>query len=159
MNTGHTTYSTMHAGTVQAAVNRLLNEPINIPIMMMQALNVVLIQGLMIEDGKKTRRSKSIVEITSVDQRTGNLSINEVFRWSADKGKYEHKAESYVFQVIMNNRGWSEKQLNDEIENRKKIIRYLVKHDIHKYEDVAPIIESFYRNPSWVMDQLKKGEL
>jgi len=31
MNTGHTTYSTMHADSVQTAINRLENEPINVP--------------------------------------------------------------------------------------------------------------------------------
>ena len=30
MSTGHTTFSTMHADSVQTAVNRLLNEPINV---------------------------------------------------------------------------------------------------------------------------------
>ncbi len=31
MNTGHTTYSTMHADSVQTVINRLENEPINVP--------------------------------------------------------------------------------------------------------------------------------
>jgi len=159
MNTGHTTYSTMHAGTVQGVVNRLINEPINVPIMMLQALNIVITQGLVFEEGHKIRRCNQIIEITAVDQRTGNLSVNEVFTWSPYKGKYERKTESFMLQKIMKNRGWNSGELEKEINNRIKIIKYLIENGIHRYADVANVIESYYRNPEWVMEKLKNGEL
>jgi flagellar protein FlaI len=42
MNTGHATLSTIHAGTVQEAVNRLTHDPINVPAVMFQALDLVV---------------------------------------------------------------------------------------------------------------------
>jgi len=45
MSTGHTTYSTMHAGSVQSAINRLENEPINVPRVMISALDILCVQG------------------------------------------------------------------------------------------------------------------
>ena len=39
MNTGHTTFFTMHAGSVDAAIHRLESEPLNVPRNMVQALS------------------------------------------------------------------------------------------------------------------------
>ncbi|HMK46162.1 MAG TPA: type II/IV secretion system ATPase subunit, partial [Methanocella sp.] len=96
MNTGHTTYSTMHAGSIQAVVNRLLNEPINVPNMMLTSLNIVCIQELVFLHGKKLRRNRSVVEITGVDPRTNNLRINEVYRWNSLDDAYEVMGDSIV---------------------------------------------------------------
>jgi len=46
MNTGHTTFSTMHAGSVDAAIHRLESEPLNVPRNMVQALNIISVQAL-----------------------------------------------------------------------------------------------------------------
>ena len=46
MNTGHTTFSTMHAGSIDAAIHRLESEPLNVPRNMVQALNIVSVQAL-----------------------------------------------------------------------------------------------------------------
>ena len=159
MNTGHTTYSTMHAGSVQAVVNRLLNEPINVPTMMFQSLNVVLVQALTHDAGHKIRRCNQIVEITDVDQRTGNLSINETFRWSPHASNYEQKSSSYVLRNIQKDKGWNADELENEIANRVKVINYLIDNDIAHYSDVAPIIESYYRNPQFLMSRIESGEL
>ena len=63
MNTGHTTYSTLHAGGVSEAVNRLTHEPINVPRVMFGALDLMLIQGLQFEEGHGFRRCLSINEM------------------------------------------------------------------------------------------------
>lgn len=51
MNTGHTTYSTVHAGNVRETVNRLIHDPINVPVAMFNALDLVLVQSLLYDEG------------------------------------------------------------------------------------------------------------
>lgn len=41
MNTGHTTFSTLHAGNVDSAIHRLENEPLNVPKATIESLNIV----------------------------------------------------------------------------------------------------------------------
>ncbi|MFT4945738.1 MAG: flagellar protein FlaI, partial [Halovenus sp.] len=41
MNTGHTTYSTLHADSVQTVINRLENDPINVPRAMVSSLDIL----------------------------------------------------------------------------------------------------------------------
>ncbi|MFW6385421.1 MAG: type II/IV secretion system ATPase subunit, partial [Halodesulfurarchaeum sp.] len=57
MNTGHTTFSTMHADSVQTVINRLENEPINVPRAMIQSLDVLTVQTLAYVDGERVRRT------------------------------------------------------------------------------------------------------
>lgn len=151
MNTGHTTYSTMHASSIQAVVNRLLNEPINVPNMMLTSLNIVCIQELVFIDGKKLRRNKSIVEITGVDPRTNNLRINELYRWNSVEDTYEIMGDSVVLTDIMTRRGWSRKRLEDELANRCIVLDYLRQKGIRNYRYVTRAINAYYVMPDDVM--------
>ncbi len=62
MSTGHTTFSTMHAGGVDAAIHRLENEPLNVPRNMLQALDIVSVQALTHRGYDRVRRCREIIE-------------------------------------------------------------------------------------------------
>ena len=81
MNTGHTTFSTMHAGSVDAAIHRLESEPLNVPRNMVQALNIISVQALVYHGTERFRRVQEIVEIAGIDPSTGNLRVNNVFMY------------------------------------------------------------------------------
>jgi Type IV secretory pathway, VirB11 components, and related ATPases involved in archaeal flagella biosynthesis len=63
MNSGHTTLSTLHAGNIEEALNRLTNEPINVPPAMFGALNLMVIQTFHYRAGRMIRRCDAIHEI------------------------------------------------------------------------------------------------
>src|SRR5208337_2732287 len=56
MNTGHTTYSTLHAGSAEESINRLINPPINVPRSMFGALDLMVVQLLQYKNGQAVRR-------------------------------------------------------------------------------------------------------
>ncbi|MDD5144349.1 type II/IV secretion system ATPase subunit, partial [Methanoregula sp.] len=66
MNTGHATLSTLHAGSVREAVNRLTHEPISVPPVMFTALDLVISQSVFTYGNQRIRRCSAINEI-SVD--------------------------------------------------------------------------------------------
>ena len=59
----------------------------------------------------------------------------------------------------MQNKGWRTDDLEAELANRVKLINYMLEKDIHRYADVAPIIEAYYRNSQQVLNQMEAGEL
>ena len=63
MATGHTTYSTFHADSIQSLVHRLENKPIEIPRVLIPSLDCISIQMQTRIAGKRVRRNKNIVEI------------------------------------------------------------------------------------------------
>ena len=80
MATGHTTYSTFHADSIQSLVHRLENKPIEIPRVLIPALDGISIQIQTRIAWKRVRRNKNIVEIIGigeVEMSDGNI-INEI---------------------------------------------------------------------------------
>lgn len=64
MNTGHTTFSTFHAGNIASAVHRLRNEPLNVPLTLLESLDIVISQRTCLDEtGCPIRRCIEIAEI------------------------------------------------------------------------------------------------
>jgi len=159
MSTGHTTYSTMHASDVQTVVNRLENEPINVPHVMMQALGVISIQIQTYVNEKRVRRTNTIVEITGLDARSGSLRINEFYRWDPLQDIFKRAGDSYVLNEIMKARGWKPDKLFIEFKNREQILAYLTAKQIRDYVSVSLIVHMYATNPQLVMEAVGNDTL
>ncbi len=158
MSTGHTTFSTMHAGSVQLAVNRLLNEPINVPLMMLNALDIMVIQVLRYVGQKRLRRMEVLSEFVGVDATTGNISTRELYIWNPLQDKMEQTGSSKVLEDIINARGWSREQLRKELDNRETVLQYMVDNNISDYRDVSLIIRMYASDPANVLELIKQGK-
>ncbi len=159
MSTGHATSSTMHAGDVQTVVNRLTHEPINVPHVMLQSLNVLCIQEQIYIDGKRVRRTRSLVEVLNVDPETGDLGINELFNWEPSEDCFTKVGDSHILQEIMNVRGWDSSQLRNEMENRRKILDYMYQKSIRNYIQVSIVIQAYQTHPKMVMEAVENDTL
>ncbi|WP_321417038.1 type II/IV secretion system ATPase subunit [uncultured Methanomethylovorans sp.] len=156
MSTGHTTFSTMHADSVQSVVHRLENPPINVPRIMIQALDIVSIQAQVKVNDERVRRCKSLTEIVGVDPRTGELLTNEVFIWDAAKDAFQYSGRSYILESIMENRGWTEDKLKDELKKRQDILEWTRVKKISHYKDFAKLVVTYGREPETIMKQVRQ---
>lgn len=138
MNTGHTTYSTLHAGNVKEAVNRLINDPINVPEAMFGALNFVVIQSLLYANGKGFRRCLSLNEIVMKDDK---VTWAPLFLWNNKTDTFDKVyTRSVVLDSIAYQNGWSDEELNAHLERRKKALTEMVKTgDVHPSTVTAAI--------------------
>jgi len=144
MNTGHTTFSTMHAGSVDAAIHRLESEPLNVPRNMVQALNIISVQGLIYHGTERVRRVQEVVEIAGVDPTTGNLRVNNVFVYDPVHDKFSYTGRSQIYSDIAEKRGWTREQLEAEIAIRKNLLEEMRKQGIKDYISVASIFHSYH---------------
>jgi flagellar protein FlaI len=156
MSTGHTTFSTMHADSVQSVVHRLENPPINVPRIMIQALDIVSIQAQVKVNEERVRRCKSLTEIVGVDPRTGELLTNEVFIWDAAKDAFQYSGRSYVLENIMESRGWTEEKLKDELKKRQDILEWARLKKISHFKDFAKLVVTYGREPETIMKQVRQ---
>jgi flagellar protein FlaI len=150
INTGHTTYSTMHADSVETVISRLEGDPINIPRVMIQSLDILSIQKMMMIGNKKVRRLDTMVEFMGIDPKTQDLRFNELYSWDPRDDTFRLGGKSYVLDDIMTARNWDEKKLNQELKNRKKVLEYMVEKDMDEYEVVA-LIQSYYADADKTM--------
>jgi len=150
INTGHTTYSTMHADSVDTVISRLEGDPINIPRVMIQALDILCIQKMIIRGDKRVRRLDSIVEFIGIDPKTQDLRFNELYAWDPKNDIFRNSGKSFVLEDIMVSRNWDEKQLNAELENRRKVLEYMAEKEMDEYEIVS-LIRSYYADTGKTM--------
>ena len=159
MSTGHATSSTMHAGDVQTVINRLTHEPINVPHVMLQSLDVLCIQKQAYIGEKRVRRTQSLVEVLNVDPETGDLGINELFNWEPSEDYFIKVGDSHTAQEIMYSRGWDTTQLRAEMENRRKILTYMYEKNIRDYIRVSIVVQAYQSYPKMVMEYIENDTL
>lgn len=159
MSTGHATSSTMHAGDVQTVINRLTHEPINVPQLMLQSLDVLCIQEQVYINEKRVRRSRSFVEVLNVDPETGDLGINELFNWEPSGDSFIKVGDSHILQEIMHVKGWDAAQLKNEMENRRKILTYMYEKNMRSYIQVSLVVQAYQSYPKMILESIKNDSL
>ena len=154
MATGHTTYSTFHADSIQSLVHRLENKPIEIPRVLIPALDGISIQIQTRVGGKRVRRNKAIVEIIGIDPHSHELLTNEAFRWDNTVDEYLFTGKSYIFEKIMMKANLNRVEIMDETKRRQLVIEWCLKKGIRDYKDFARVVAEYYVHPEDVMKQV-----
>ena len=157
MNTGHTTFSTMHADSIETVINRLENEPINVPRAMVQSLDLLCVQTLTRVDGGRVRRSQAIGEIGGIDQRTGELDYSRAFTWDAETDTFE-RSDSSLLDEIQRERGWTRTERKQEIRRRKRFLQLLSDVGTTDYREFTALVNEYYADPERVMDRLEAAD-
>jgi len=153
MNTGHTTFSTMHADSIETVINRLENEPINVPRTMIQSLDLLSVQRLTRLDGERVRRSAAISEIGGIDQRTGELDYSNAFTWDADTDTFDRQ-DSSLLDEIQDDRGWTRTALLEELRNRRQFLSTLQDRGITDYRQFTALVNEYYADPERVLERI-----
>ncbi|WP_197409827.1 ATPase, T2SS/T4P/T4SS family, partial [Haloferax profundi] len=157
MNTGHTTFSTMHADSIETVINRLENEPINVPRAMVQSLDLLCVQTLTRHDGERVRRSQTIGEIGDIDQRTGELDYSAAFSWDPEDDTFNQSDSSLLDQIQREN-GWSRTELRRELRQREQFLRYLLDKGVSDYRRFTALINEYYADADDVMARVEADE-
>ncbi|MGM0372753.1 MAG: type II/IV secretion system ATPase subunit, partial [Halobacteriota archaeon] len=151
------TFSTMHADSVQTVINRLENEPINVPRAMIQSLDVLSVQTLTYVGEQRVRRTNAIAEIEGIDQRTGDLDYSMAFEYDPETDSFD-QFDSVVLEEIRQDRGWSRSELLREFRNRKRVLQYLLEQDVRDYRRFTAVINDYYADREAVMARIE-GQL
>ena len=158
MNTGHTTFSTMHADSVQTVINRLENNPINVPRPMVTSLDVLWVQVLARSGGERVRRAKTLAEIEGIDQRTGELDYSTTYTWNANEDTFAEQ-NSELLEEIREERGWSQSELLEELRNRRRFLAYLQERSVNDYRRFTAMVNKYYADPEAVMERIDAAEV
>jgi len=149
MASGMTAMSTMHAGSADDALKRLQTRPISLPTTLMETLDVLIVMTHAYEKGASARRIKEIVEIESVDPNTSKVNTNRVFQWNPVDDTYNHN-EAHLLNEIARTKGYQEQYVSQEIENRKRVINWLITKQFD-WKTVTQYFAEYRRNKERVL--------
>ncbi len=158
MSTGHTTLSTFHADSVEAAIHRLEYPPLSVPRSMISALDIVSVQAQTFVGGRKVRRNLEIAEITEIDPVTKNIKTMTIFKWDPMTDTHRFLLNdvwsSKVMRDIMLFKAWDERRLVEEFEKRRMLLEYLVEKGVTATEFLR-IMKAYHANPEEVFKMVE----
>jgi archaeal flagellar protein FlaI len=154
MATGHTVYSTMHADSARSVVYRLENDPINIPRLVLQALDVITIQSQARVKGQRVRRVKEVVELVGMDPSTRELLTNTVFRWDAGTDTFDTLTRSYLLDQIAGDRNWPPGRMTQELARRTAVLGALIERGVTSVRELTDTVKAYARDPDAVAARL-----
>ncbi len=161
MATGHSGMATIHAENIDELINRLTTPPINLPVNLLSALDLVVFLTHTKVHEKPARRVLSITEIVDVTT-DGKIIRSDVFSWKPDVDSIDLTGRSEKIPKIIAIRGESKFLLNEaefweEVELRKKILDFMLKNRILEFDRVAEFIKRFYINRDAIIKLVTKS--
>lgn len=144
MQTGHPVLATFHASAVTKMIQRLIGDPINIPVTFIDNLNVAMILQAVYRKGKFLRRCLSVEEIEGYYEEAGGVVTRAVFQWdpATDKHHFRGLNNSFILESkIADKLGYEDKrEIYEDVFLRAKILQRMKDENIEEYYDVLKII-------------------
>ncbi len=146
MNTGHDgCMGTVHANSAQETIVRIMNPPMNVPVIMVSALDLIVVQARIHDRRKGTiRRVIEVAEVEGVIE--GKPQLQTLYEWDAytDTIKSTGMPSKYLME-LQKYTGMSKREIEKELERRKDFLEGLVAKDINNLDELKKEIIEYYR--------------
>lgn len=154
LNTGHSGMGTLHSNTARETITRLINPPMNVPNIMIPALDLIIMQNRMYRpEGGSIRRVTEVAEIVGMEE--GNVQLNRVFKWNNVTDKVEYVGiASQTLRKIAELRGITISDIEEEIEKRRLVLEYMADNNIRSIEEVGTSLQKYYADPDGVLERI-----
>lgn len=154
--TGHGGLATIHADSVEAVINRLTSEPMNIPRSLVgTTLDCIVMQLKIRLADRSVRRVVAVTEVVGHDPRTDEIVLNDAFKWDPVVDKFSFTGRSKLFDKITQKFGTRPEEIRLEIDGRKTFLDWLVAKNIRSHTEVSEQVKEFYAGPYAVINKAK----
>jgi len=126
MNSGHDgCMGTIHANSVDDAITRLTNPPMDVPKPLLIGLDLIILQRRVF--GGEHGIMRKITEVSEVIKRGDEVVLNRIFEWDVERGKIEFKkSDSIIYSRFANTLNSMGIDIEDILEKRKGILEALI---------------------------------
>jgi len=151
IHTGHSVYATVHANSTREVITRLTSPPISIPLSMLPAMQLVIVQYRNRRTGM--RKTFEIAEILE------NGAANVLMALDLKKGTL-HKVSSsksliHTFETFV---GMSKSEVNRTLAEREKILLWMAAHNINDVDKVGEVMANYYTNKDFLMKLVNQNK-
>jgi flagellar protein FlaI len=157
MATGHPSLATIHAENVPKLLDRLTTPPISLPSSLVASVDVIIFLMLTRHRNKQVRRVTEILEVVGTDEKTRTPIFNRLFKWNPITDSFDVCGKSVLLKKISESTGLSEKEIKEELERRMLVLDWLQKNNVLEYEDFCRVVNSYYKDPSRLLNAIKGG--
>jgi archaeal flagellar protein FlaI len=152
IHTGHSVYATFHANSAEEAVQRLTNPPIDVPKSMLPAISLIIVQFRNRRTGK--RRTFQVAEILS------DATASVLLQYEPKKDMLVPLNKSKALMTTLKLfTGFDEKDISKDLEEKQKILKYLVDKGVDSVDGVGWVMAEYYTNKDNLMKIIKENKL
>lgn len=145
-NIGKYCIGTIHALTSREAIIRMQNEPMNIPEMLVNLIDVFIVLKRYHVKEKMFRVIDEISETSGMEQV--KILLSQVFKYDYDSQKMKQLAPSTVFRDrLAKQSGLTPKEVMQEHMLRAYLLEQLDKRDMNTMKEVAMFCRAYNRDP------------
>lgn len=157
MAVGHAGMATIHAENFAKLVDRLTTQPISLPANLIQNLDVIVFARRVKQGRKYSRRVWLVTEVLGYNPKKGYPIVNDVLKWNASNDGFDLVNKSVILGKIADASGAGKNDIRNELENRAKILKWMVKHKVKDYKKVTAIINLYYMSPDFLLQKIESG--
>lgn len=146
MNTGHDgCMGTIHANSARDTIIRITNPPMNVPSIMVDALDFILVEHKI--HSRKRGAIRRIIEVAEVRKReAGEPEIAKLFTWDAPSDKINRlQEESKYMELIRRFTGLTQEDLKMKLLNRALFLEKLRKENVTDQAEVKKRILDYVK--------------
>jgi len=158
MATGHAAYATFHAGDVNQLIHRLEEEPLNVPRVLIQYLDSVIVQTRWVTKNEKKRRASSVLEVIGIESATKEILINPVYKWDPSTDSFHETSQSSKLEAISKSTGISISELMKELDARTEFLELMRRKGVRRYREVSRFISYYYADKEYAFEELRNME-
>ena len=149
IHTGHAVYGTVHADDTQDTIVRMTNPPIEVPKLMINAIG-----GIVTLFRHRRLGIRRVLEFAEVS-RTGDATV--LWRWNSRQDTFVQIGEmARLADTIMLYGGYTRNEMLEEIEEKRKILEWMVKNRVFDVDATGYIIANYYKDKSSVIEIVNK---
>ncbi|MDR2623512.1 MAG: CpaF family protein [Methanobrevibacter sp.] len=154
LNTGHSGFGTLHANSSRETITRLINHPMNVPKIMISAIDLIIMENRIYRsDGVSIRRITEVSEVVGIEE--DNIQLNKIFNWNPKTDEVENIGiASKTIRDISETRGISIKEIETEISDRKIVLNYLLKHNLRSDDIIGEVFQRYYYDKDEILDEI-----
>ena len=154
LNTGHSGFGTLHSNSARETITRLINKPMSVPEIMIQAIDFIIMQNrIYTSSGVSYRRISEVAEVVGIEE--GVIQLNKIFEWNPERDEIENvSVTSNTLTQIASLSGNSINEIYKEIQNREIVLNHMIQQNIHSVNDVKAVIDLYYKNPHDVLNKI-----
>ncbi|MEF8880231.1 MAG: type II/IV secretion system ATPase subunit [Candidatus Nanohaloarchaea archaeon] len=152
MQTGHSVYSTLHADTAKTTIKRMTHPPIDVPETVVGAvdLNVVMFRD-------RRRNFRRVLEIAEVIDKGEDISPHTLYSWDSQEDAFYKEGKSKeVKDKLSRLTGLSSEEIEENIEAKTTILKWLVRHDVSDLDKVGKVVAEYYSSEDETLEKIKE---
>jgi flagellar protein FlaI len=89
------------------------------------------------------------------DKQKNDFIVQEIFRWDPASDTYQKTGRSPLLDRIAVQWGYTNEEIDQELEMRKTILEYMVRKNVRSYEEVSKLVLDYFSGPEQIYRKAK----